>query len=833
MSDTTVNKKKTLPTFSCLLIPIHNNKTKGDTLLSIHNLIPTCSNLYLSFLIPENLTDYTTTGINDSIRVKCKVFNKLRSGFTTIYIVKTTLLYLFRNNFALSREQFDQLEKLFVYQFLSFRGEKTTWNNGLILKSSAVYARLAQMYSTCCSNAYVWYRLLTTLIRTDKYLPNNIQLYAEQYDEVFPTTIRNYPKMDADAVDDDDDDETIMSINSKNLWCMWFTSKIGANDVVMTFTREFHDHLEQLYHKGINIFKKFNDATKDAVGGLNSNMLFFEMVAKHFSSQCDIISEDENYTNQTLIPEFKKTLQFLNGAFFDELKSYCNKTKNVEDADFDTLQSYRSLAVTEVRGKKRKRETVPVHSTALVAGKINEQAIQVHELVFKDENITRTWLNKSWTKTGLYPERKYFTSNKKVNQELAPHLPFPLYTPYVHTTLVSQPNRYVYTHISNIQAFDAPFENKLLYKIMAAFIHCPCDGHFIQYTTSMYKIIQQNDYAYNEQIIQNFPIYALSFDIDITDKFVITRYYSKNNPTSNLVDNKFEMRQHLVDVMIKTFKVIGIDDFNESNSEFIMFESLPEPNKQQTKLGLRLIIRSQKYFVKDAGVMLNIIKIANFLINFNNFLPTGCIDEAIYQQVGHYMRLPMNSKRNTVGTLIRPLIPILTKKIRCGVPSVGLIHHLHSTLDKLNCKMITNAPNIIDCPTTQSVLPANITKRMITNKMNCAKGSNVIYTHDFTDAINEKITPLIAKIILDQTKQSVSLNAVRKGFSNIYILATKLFGVCVKRNHIVPEGNPCEIKCVVKNNENDEDSVNVTSWQFCYGADCKSTCLHKDVLMTK
>lgn len=477
-----------------------------------------------------------------------------------------------------------------------------------------------------------------------------------------------------------------------------------------------------------------------------------------------------------------------------------------------------------------------------------------------------------------------------MKDELEPQLPWSssVYTPQVYANPATGAGRtvYKYTSITNPAKLDQPFaKNAELLNFIRQFLKQPSNLRYIRYAQVMYDTMVRHNYTYNEQIVSHFPIYALSFDIDITDKAFIARYFSRDDPEADLllhqqqqqvtttttsssssalcrqncvdqqIKNKLKTREELIKVMLKTFQIMDIHDITEDNTEFTLYESLNDCNELQrtssvAKLGFRFIVRSQLYVVAHAGVMVNIIRIANFVLNFlNDYLPGPCIDEAPYLQQGHYMRLPMNCKRSSTGNMIRPLIPIVTSKKLSFVPSAGLIHHRHTSLQLNNFKVITNTPNIHDCPITRSVLPSDVTLRMLKNKLGIkqgvgggeggcddAAGAEDWCSRDFTYEIDTIACPIIYQTLMDKLQERgghgggggglypTDLKAERVLLSNRYSLATHVPGTaCVKKIHLVPETNPLSIYCFIK--KIDQEQFVCNAYQRCWGSDCQNTFL--------
>lgn len=771
------------------------------------SLITTCEKLFLSFFTPDNIDDYDE--LDDDtvpIYIRCKVFNKTRPGFTTLYIIEIpNIKWLYDREFILTRSEFESISHIYVYPFIQFNSKKKLiWNRLLLLKTTEVYLCLTDICNKCDTNTLIWYLLMTNLIRnTCSILPNNVLLYIQLFNMPF-----NLPAH-----------SNMISINSKNLWQLWFIRTWGMKKILKV-VRENHAFIESIHKNGTQIFHKFNQASQQACRGSTPNMLFFEKVLKYFPTPYDIVNEDENHTDTVILPEFINEIKYYDGEFFNELKDYCKNTINIQEDELPASYQYPSTSTTAVQ------------KPYIRNNKILEQNITLKYQAFKKHNITRTLLVTRASRTGLYADRKYFLSGKSVmKDELYPLLQYPVYTPLLRDGDATCN----YTHLLDVEKLDAPLKNNhLITNYARKFLKEPSDRLFVQYTSCMYEVMVKQNYAYHEQVIDNFPIFAMSFDIDINDKSFISQYYTAPSTGSGIVENKLKLRKQLKSLVIQAFQLLNIPEISD-DAGFMLFESLPEANtpiSKINKIGLRFIVRSNCYVIANRHVMVNIIKIINFLMNFNKDLPGPCIDSGPYETVGHTLRLPMNCKRaNTTGNMTKPLLPIIATNTRCWLPSIGLIHHKHKSLIGKKCYVIYNAPDIQHCNITQSVLPSSITYRMVQNKQIKSNNHNNI-AKDYTDQINRIVCPDVLAVLqykLGMPTIQLSLQAKRRNYSSLYTLATDIIGLCVKKNHIEANKNKCSINSFIKINDNTSEII-CNTFQFCFGSDCRSTFLCKHIL---
>lgn len=774
--------------FNALLIPVIENDVANPPLY-----IPDAKKVFLGFFSGDKYTSYE--GFNGPVLVRCKAFNAFSSGFTTIYTIRIDNLkeQLFEKNFVLTDKEFKKLPKIFEYPFLTLKGsnQKEKYSKMIILKTTELFTKLSEFYSKCNVNSRLWYLVMTALIRPSSIHSSNWLLYAFLLES--KTTASSNCKTGSGG---------IISINTSQLWPLKFLRKDGY-EKVLRFSRDFHYFAEKLHEKGTSIFEKLNRKTKGARQGAMPNMLFFETITKYFPSVYDVINENECNTNEIILPEFEKNIKYYDSEFINDLASFCKQSVQVtSNVDKKSLQGYKYDDDSNSCCKKW-----------MTAKTAQNQLMDIHKK-FKKHNLTRTLCNLTWARTAIYSKRKYFFSRTNPLDEVELDIPFPLNTPFLFSSTVENPNKLIFSHVVNADKLDAPFKtNKDLHKRILAFLNDSSEYNFILYSKRIYDIIATEQYAFNEQIINNYPIYAIPFDIDIYDKFFIMEYAEGNS-----MDKRITMRSKLIEIIIKTFNVLGLKDISEKNAQFVLFESLHKKDEPIHKLGFRLIVRTANYVLANTSVALNLTKVANFLMSLDTYFPGPCLDEEIFNKRGQYLRLPLNCKRSSAGELVRPLIPLITDHSLCFVPSVGLIHHKHKGLsDKV--KVVDSAPNVDSCSVTQTVLDSTIAKRMIQNKF---KTMSTKAMEDYTESVRKLVLPEVKKEMSASFPNFSEdlLFVERKGISNVYVLASNLKGVCLKKKHIDESTNPCSIYCFI-NEYNGIITASCT--QFCFGSDCKSS----------
>ena len=220
----------------------------------------------------------------------------------------------------------------------------------------------------------------------------------------------------------------------------------------------------------------------------------------------------------------------------------------------------------------------------------------------------------------MYEPRNYFLTGVAVIDELKDHLPFKLNTPFVYFPSIKQPKSFRYGNPNDAKILDAPFaHDAILAKCITDFLKASTEANFTAYSTRMYQIISQYDYCYNEQVIANYPVYGITFDVDIEYKNMVEEYYKiERSTTVTRITKNLCLRQELKRLILVVFRdILGLEDF-ESTSNFFMYESLPSA-PSISKIGIRFIVRSSKYIIENSDVMLAVAKALIFLTNFDIF----------------------------------------------------------------------------------------------------------------------------------------------------------------------------------------------------------------------
>ena len=805
-----------IPKFSCFLIPL-TEESQVDT------YIPDSKALFLSFFTEEKAegVDFKYSKI-EPILVKCKAFKKNEPGFITLYevIVKNPQAELFDRNFIVDRLKFFyEFEHHYNYPFIklknpqsSLKRKKAIWNHLIILNSININIRLANIYAMCDFTSIHWYMLMTMLISDDLHiLPNNLLVYLKNYD--FQKNAQGFSFI---SIDDH------VSITGKNIWPILFIRANGS-DRVLELTANCKVFVRQFYQRGTHIFNKFNESTKQVKNGrgIAPNMLFYETVLQHFSTPDQIMNMNESEINE-VIASYEKELHSFDGKYISELKEFCGRTTKLTRKPTESLLCYSYC--DDDASSKLFSSNEPKNFKSIL-----ESLKPCYTKVYEHKNFCRGIINNLKTRTSLYEPRKYFLTGAQAIDELKGYLPFKLNTPFVYIPAVQQPKSFLYGNLNSAKTLDLPFigDTSLAQRI-SDFLKVPTEENFMAYTSLMYQIITQHGYCFNEQVIANYPVYAMSFDVDITDNNMVEQYYRKESSASiSRITKKIQLRKELRQLILVLFRdLLGLEDF-ESTSNFFMYESLPSA-PPISKIGLRFIVRSSKYVIKNSDVMLSVIKALNFLTSFDSFFPGPCFDEAVYRERGHFMRLPMCCKRDKKGSLISPLVPIMVDKTRCYLPSTGLIHHQHKSL-RSECFVVSDVPDITECTAVKPLLSHKIIERMIKNKI-CTPGEKENKNYimkDYTDVINSKVIPIVKQKLIgmgvdEGCVKSLKLSAERFGVTNRYILADKT-EVCVKKRHMNPESNPCKIYASVK--KDDSGCVFANCFAHCYGSDCGCTFL--------
>ena len=814
--------------------------------------------IFLAFFSADKYNDYFEFGnnhgtVSKTIFVRCKVFNFYTSGFTTIYTVKidNPRKNLYDKHFVLSRFEFNSLPRIYEYKFLKIRSDmgiddsdknkRHIYNKTLVLKTIDLFSRLSEIYSKCNVNSKIWYLIITALIRqTNQIHSSNLWLYGFLLEEQeSQCLIRDTINKSSFG---------LVSINSSQLWPLKYLKKYGYEQL-FKITCDFHFFSEMIHKNGANIDKKYNQKTIGCKRGQMTNMLFYESVTKNFPNIFDVINADTVHIDKTIIPQFEKDVKFFESEFVKELNKFYKKSVHIKyNINKNTLQRY------EFRPQSNNSAACSAWMTSRTC--MNQIHDTVHKL-FRKHNLTRTIINCTWSRTAFYTKRKYFMSRiDPVKTEFDSLLPYPMNTPFVYTFPLSEPKRMLVSHVVSIDALDQPFvRNKKLINRIRTYIRDPTDHNFLMYSMAYNDIIEREQYAYNEQIINNFPIYALPFDIDIYDKQFQHDYFdtgcsdiigghedlcSKNAKTKNvLIKKKLFLKKKLIKLVLRTFEIVGLKNVTEKNTDFFLFESIPNMDEKIVKMGFRLIVRMSNHVLMNKNVAANIIKVANFLMELDPYFPGKCIDEDIFEKKNHYLRLPLNGKRTPSGDLIRPLIPIIdSNKAGCCIrPSTGLVHHANRKL-KDSVSIVECAPNLDGCSITQSILDSSIARRMIENKKKTIR----IITEDYTKEIVEHVLPAVKleiKRIFPSSNYDDQLFVDRRGQSNAYCLGEKLIGICIKKTHTEERTNPCFIMCYINHNSSDNDNrnrghkkaidcaivVKANCYIYCYGTSCNSSFL--------
>ena len=182
-----------LPYFNALIIPIVNNNKINDVLVYILE----AKQFFLGFFSADKYTDYCRKE-DQTIYIRCKAFNSMTAGFTTLYTVRidNPKRELYDKNFVLIRAEFFALPRIYEYKFIKLYGEKKKkpiFSKHLVLKTTDLFSKHSEIYSKCNVNSRVWYLLISALLRPSDINPSNWHLYAflleESYDESLSDTM--------------------------------------------------------------------------------------------------------------------------------------------------------------------------------------------------------------------------------------------------------------------------------------------------------------------------------------------------------------------------------------------------------------------------------------------------------------------------------------------------------------------------------------------------------------------------------------------------------------------------------------------------------------------
>ena len=207
----------------------------------------------------------------------------------------------------------------------------------------------------------------------------------------------------------------------------------------------------------------------------------------------------------------------------------------------------------------------------------------------------------------------------------------------------------------NALNIDRSFPSSVL-KLIKKHFEKPNIYSFINYCREIEYYIKQYDYFYHEIVNPLMPIYTINADIDIYDKTFISSYYEDENQW-DLKEQFFNSLRELVVYVCETVMKLPV---TKDNTVFYMYESVRDDlgmmNNPKFKLGIRVIIKFKSICFMNREVVDKFLKILNIFRYRYDILrqiqDDNIFDTAIYGQLNHAIRLPLNMKCDGKKALI-------------------------------------------------------------------------------------------------------------------------------------------------------------------------------------
>ena len=236
----------------------------------------------------------------------------------------------------------------------------------------------------------------------------------------------------------------------------------------------------------------------------------------------------------------------------------------------------------------------------------------------------------------------------------------------------------------NALTIDRSFPNSVL-RLISKHIKEQTINSFMNYCRELEYYIKQYDYFYHEIVNPYLPIFTINADIDIYDKTYSRSYYEDTNQWE-LKEQLFNSLRMLVIYVCETVMKLPV---TKDNTVFYMYESVRDDlammNNSKFKLGIRLIIKFSTICFMNREVVDKFLKILNIFRYRYDVLrqiqDDNIFDTAIYGQLNHGIRLPLNMKCDGKKALIPVFFKYHEKNYRYALFMTQSFVHSRNNLD--------------------------------------------------------------------------------------------------------------------------------------------------------
>lgn len=405
----------------------------------------------------------------------------------------------------------------------------------------------------------------------------------------------------------------------------------------------FANLVNRFQDRSIETFRRLNDISKLYSHEEDGGVVCSYVLTKSFAGldPVDFISSSRQDKYDEMIQNFEQMIQYYDSSKFEELNSdVLNNVKSSLVSSNELTRYILKKWADDLFGldvKKGELKHVLTKSLLKYYGNFPPPAIEMHASSILCEMMS-----------GAYNDANQFASSEIL--KLRPFKP-------VLTKWKGNEYRVLILNGLNI---DKPLSSQVVGSVKRH-LRNPSLSSYMEYCIELISHVESSDYYYNETVNPFLPIYTVDFDIDIYDKQYIRLYYESEDQWK-VKEDLFESLKRLI---IFTCNDVMRLPVTSENTTFFMYESirndLDQIDKPNFKLGVRLIAKFTTICFKNSSVVDEFQKILNiYRLRFDHLRrihDDNIFDAAIYGQLNHEIRLPMNLKPD--GS--KPLLPIFFK----------------------------------------------------------------------------------------------------------------------------------------------------------------------------
>ena len=566
---------------------------------------------------------------------------------------------------------------------------------------------------------------------------------------------------------------------------------------------------------GMKIHRRYNEATKICPDDstLHANMLYMNEWFRHYDTFNKLVGLTDEAL-ETNVESFVKNVCFKADESIAPLIKMFRQNIKMRQVDLSKDEGYVGQSVLA-----NKHLHLTFYELCRLISPIGYMEKTPFRTTITDKKCAR-----------IFNENRYTIAGRNIKNDMK-HL-IPINIPVLTE---KQGLQYLYNLITNISALDGPFMSTQL-KELATKVYLYGTSKSFQHFQREIRT-KANNFA--EMICPNYPIYAVSIDIDSRDVSFVTRFMyttrshlkTKQNLTKEnyFLCARLEFRQSLVKMMRKYLKTwIGVPD---SHSQFrcTLYESCMDENggSLNYKVGFHVVFRFHRLAFLNTNVVHSFIAGYKFIVerDASSILPLDSIDLNIYKDECHTLRLPMSYKDLVNGRPSRVLIPIISEDPQTSpptwIPSYGMVHLRHSDFDVVNGVMITDLPNILMTEQYKNNRAEHIHTMMYTEKnqlsQNRISGRTALAEEDYISDIIGKMAYIKAQILSSGGGRRSEVDQLHPMKISVGQYCLGAIHYCVNRQHINPDTNKCFYNCYVYNSS---EGLKYSVIMRCFG-DCQ------------